>query len=172
MGSVGSARNHRAVICVVLRVQPSCATLLVSLFGLGVSVVASRPVAAQVSDSAFVAMEGLGAHQFVDLPDGGTIELRRDPSDTSGVRRVREHLTSIAAAFSAGDFRIPGLVHAGKEVAGVETMKARRQSIAYRYHSLPGGGEVRISTRDSVALRAIHAYLEFQRTEHRTAEHH
>jgi hypothetical protein len=113
-------------------------------------------------------MEALGAHRFVDLPDGGSIEIRREPGDTAGVRRVREHLSFIAEAFAAGDFRIPGLVHAGKQVPGIETMAARRHSIAYRYRPLPGGGEVRISTRDTVALQAVHTYLAFQRGEHRT----
>ena len=122
---------------------------------------------AQARDSAFVAMEALGAHQFEDLPDGGRIQLLRDSADTDGSRAVRQHLDHIAHAFAAGDFTIPGQVHSSKQVPGTATMRARRKHISYRFLPLPGGGEVRIRTRDPKALQAVHQYLAFQRREHR-----
>jgi len=112
-------------------------------------------------------MEALGSHRFEDLPDGGRIELRRSPTDSAGVTDVRAHLSEIAQAFAKGDFRWPGVVHAGKQVPGTGTMKEKRKLISYRFHPLPGGGEVRITTRDPAALDAIHQYLAFQRGEHR-----
>ena len=122
---------------------------------------------AQTRDSAFAAMEALGAHQFEDLPDGGRIQLLRDLADTAGARAVRQHLDHIARAFAAGDFTIPGLVHSSKQVPGTATMRSRRKHISYRFLSLPGGGEVRIRTDDPKALQAVHQYLAFQRREHR-----
>lgn len=104
-------------------------------------------------------------HVFDDLADGGRIELQRSPSDTAGVRTIREHLQTIAKAFKAGDFTIPGLVHA-QAVPGVEVLAARRAAITYTYRPLPGGGEVRIRTKDKQALRAIHEFLAFQREDH------
>ena len=112
-------------------------------------------------------MEALGAHRFEDLPDGGRIQLTRNPADSAGVRAVRTHLAQIARNFAAGDFTIPGLVHAGKQVPGTATLTARRKHIDYHFELLPGGGEVRIFTRDPKSLNAIHQYLAFQRQEHR-----
>jgi hypothetical protein len=60
---------------------------------------------------------------------------------------------------------VPGFVHA-TEVPGTRVMRATRASIRYVFHPLPGGGEVRIVTRDSAAVRAVHEFLAFQRTEH------
>jgi hypothetical protein len=136
----------------------------------------------QQGDTSFVRMQKRGrmvmgvdqyasAHRFDDLPDGGRIELQTDPGDSSSVRAIRGHLARISRAFAAGDFSDPMLVHA-ETVPGTGTMSARRKAIAYQFHPLPGGGEVRIVTRDAEALRAIHEFLAFQRREHRAAGRH
>ena len=128
-------------------------------------------------DSSYAAMQERGrsamgvdqytsAHRFDDARDGGRIVLQRDAADTAGTRVIREHLRSIAARFAAGDFRVPGFVHAG-EVPGARTMALHRRAISYRFEPLPGGGQVRIVTRDSAVVSAIHRFLAFQRTEHR-----
>jgi hypothetical protein len=134
---------------------------------LGLAAATAGPTFAQTSDSAFVAMEALGAHRFEDLPDGGRIRLTRDPTDSAGVHAVRTHLAQIARNFAAGDFTIPGLVHAGKQVPGTATLTARRKHMDYQFEPLPAGGEVRILTRDPETLKAVHDYLAFQRQEHR-----
>jgi hypothetical protein len=129
------------------------------------------------SDTAFAAMQERGktamgvdqytsAHQFESLADGGRIELQRDSTDTAGVAQIRHHLQTIAKSFAGGNFNVPGFVHAG-EVPGTSVMRERRASIAYRYAPLPGGGEVRIVTRDPEAIGAVHEFLAFQRREHR-----
>ncbi len=133
---------------------------------LGLAVAISQPCAAQGGESAFTAMEKLGTHRFVDAPDGGRIELTRDPSDSAGIAEVRAHLARIAREFAAGNFSQPGEVHEGKEVPGAGTMAARRDQISYRYSPVPAGGELRIVTRDPEALKAVHQYLAFQRREH------
>ena len=130
------------------------------------------------SDSAFEALQKRGAgvmgvdqytstHRFITLRDGGRIALERDARDTAGVRAIRDHLRSIAQAFAAGDFSASAIVHA-QSVPGTAVMRARRRRIRYEFRALPGGGEVRITTRDPVARRAIHEFLAFQRTDHRT----
>lgn len=127
-------------------------------------------------DSAFAAVQARGKiamgvdqytsqHRFDDLADGGRIELQRDPGDTAGVRTIREHLQGIARAFAAGDFETPGFVH-DREVPGVRVMAARRDRIRYEFRPLPGGGEVRITTRDPGAVAAVHEFLAFQRSDH------
>ncbi|HEU4699368.1 MAG TPA: hypothetical protein VFS40_09315 [Gemmatimonadales bacterium] len=130
------------------------------------------------ADSGFAALQARGqtamgvdqytsTHRFDDLPDGGRIELQRDPADTAGVRTIRAHLQTIARAFAAGDFTTPEFVHARAVPPGTDVMAARRDRIRYAFAPLPGGGAVRITTRDPEALRAVHAFLAFQRGDHR-----
>jgi hypothetical protein len=128
-------------------------------------------------DSAFAAVQQRGrqamgvdqytsAHQFEALPDGGRIELQRAPNDTAGVAIIRRHLREVAGRFAAGDFTTPAFVHA-RDVPGARTMAARRRLISYEFRELPGGGEIRITTRDRAALTAVHEFLAFQRQDHR-----
>ena len=105
-------------------------------------------------------------HRFDALADGGRIELQRDENDTRDVATIRAHLKEIRAAFERGDFTTPAFVHA-EEVPGTRVMAARREHIKYTYADLPQGGEVRITTSDPEALRAIHAFVAYQRKDHR-----
>lgn len=128
-------------------------------------------------DSAFAALQARGhqamgvdqytsTHRFDALADGGRIELQRDSDDPEGIETIRAHLRAIADAFSRGDFATPAFVHA-ERVPGTDVMAARRAHIRYLYRDLPRGGEVRIVTEDAEALRAIHAFMAYQRTDHR-----
>ncbi|HLS47531.1 MAG TPA: hypothetical protein VK012_03370 [Gemmatimonadales bacterium] len=132
------------------------------------------------TDSAFAEVQARGkvamgvdqytsTHRFDALPDGGRIELQRDPADTAGVRTIRAHLQEIAQAFTAGNFNTPGFVHA-TEVPGVRVMTRKRAAIRYAFRPLPGGGEVRIVTIDPEAVKAVHDFLAFQRSDHRVPE--
>lgn len=129
-------------------------------------------------DSAFASLQTRGAvamgvdqyassHRFESLDDGGRIELQVDTADAAATERIREHLRAIARAFAAGNFSTPGFVHA-EEVPGTRVMRARREHITYAFAPLARGGEVRLSTRDPEARDAIHAFLAYQRREHRT----
>jgi hypothetical protein len=104
-------------------------------------------------------------HRFDALADGGRIELQRDVVDSAGTAQIRRHLRQVATAFAAGDFTTPAFVHA-RGVPGTDVMAAKRGAIAYAVHDLPRGAELRITTRDVEALRAIHAFLAFQRGDH------
>lgn len=104
-------------------------------------------------------------HVFSSLPDGGRIELQRDTVDSAGRATILAHMAAIAAAFRAGDFRVPGFVHA-QDVPGTAGMAARRERISYVVESLPRGGALRLRTDDSSAVRAVHEFLAFQRRDH------
>ena len=161
--------------------MPSRSTLAALFLVIGSAL---SPVAAQSNDhpshdSGFAHMQQRGKeamgvdqytsfHHFDDLRDGGRIELQRDSSDTAGVRVIRDHLRSIARSFSEGDFSVPGFVHS-EEVPGTATMRQKQSVIQYRFAPLPGGGEVRIVTHDPAAISAVHAFLAYQRREHRTS---
>ena len=133
--------------------------------------------AKSAADSAFAALQARGAktmgvnqyssqHVFEDLRDGGRIVLERDPTDTAGVATIRAHLREIAAAFAGGDFTTPFATHA-QEVPGTKVMSARRRTLRYSMRERPGGGEVRITTTDPASLKAVRAFLDFQRRDHR-----
>lgn len=50
-------------------------------------------------------------------------------------------------------------------------MTRKAGAITYEFVELPRGGEVRMRTSDEEALRAIHEFLAFQRSDHRTEDH-
>jgi hypothetical protein len=49
-------------------------------------------------------------------------------------------------------------------------MKRLRDRIAYAYEDVPGGGRVRITTRHATALAAVHQFLRYQITDHKTGD--
>ena len=110
-------------------------------------------------------------HVFQPLPDGGRIALQRDDEDSAGTAEIRRHIGRIAVRFAAGDFELPGFVHA-RVVPGTEVMATKRTAISYRVDTLPRGAELRITTADSIAVRAIHEFLAFQRLDHRSGSGH
>ncbi len=50
-------------------------------------------------------------------------------------------------------------------------MAEKREVIIYTYSDLPRGGEVRVTTDDGYAIDAIHAFMAFQRGDHRAGGH-
>ena len=109
-------------------------------------------------------------HHFTLSRTGGAIEVTvKDPSDTATIAAVRSHLRSIATEFAEGRFEKPFQTH-GEVPPGVAEMRTSKRKITYRYEDLPQGGAVRISTQDAVSVNAIHAFLRYQITEHRTGD--
>lgn len=107
-------------------------------------------------------------HQFRTSATGGSIEVDvRDPADAASREQIRTHLKDIAAAFAKGDFAKPFQTHA-EVPPGVPAMRRLRAVIHYKYEETAGGGAVRISTSDPVALKAVHAFLAYQAREHHT----
>ena len=110
-------------------------------------------------------------HIFEPLADGGRIELQRDLADSAGIEQIRQHMHHIAAAFGAGDFSLPGFVHA-QNVPGTAEMAAKRDAITYTVEVLPRGAAVRLQTTDTAAVCAIHDFLAFQRMDHHAGAGH
>jgi hypothetical protein len=109
-------------------------------------------------------------HHFVLERNGGTIDVTaNDRADHRTVDQIRAHLRHIAIAFGNGDFSLPLFIH-DKTPDGVATLKARRQSLSYRFEELPAGGKVVIRTSDATALESLHQFLRFQIREHRTGD--
>lgn len=108
-------------------------------------------------------------HSFRLFADGGAIELRaNDKADEATIQAIRTHLTEITEQFNKGDFATPRFVH-GYAPDGVAQLERLRSEITYRYERVDGGGRIRITTKSTEALAALHAFLRFQVIEHRTA---
>ena len=109
-------------------------------------------------------------HHFLLKPDGGVIQVQaNNPKDTVSREQIRKHFHHIAAAFSAGDFQIPMIVH-DMLPPGATAMKRLREKIQYAYEETPSGARVVIKTADPSALDAIHDFLRYQIREHETGD--
>lgn len=128
------------------------------------------------NDTGFAAMQRRGmtamgvdqyksTHHFTPAPNGGTIELLMISDDSAGTVQIRRHLREIAHAFGTGDFSTPMFVHM-RTVPGTAEMAAKRSVISYHVTDEPRGGRVDIRSTDSAAVRAIHDFLAFQRSDH------
>ena len=133
------------------------------------------------SDHDFAAMQKRGdeamgfdqektTHHFLLTEDGGRIEIQANSAnDREDIANIRKHLQHITNAFAGGDFSIPQQVH-DQIPPGATAMQQLKSKIAYRYQELPNGAAVVISSQDGQAIQAIHDFLSFQITEHRTGD--
>ena len=109
-------------------------------------------------------------HHFRLTPDGGSIEVTaNNTKDQSVVAAVRSHLRTIASEFARGEFDKPFQTHRVVP-PGVVVMQKNSRLISYRYEDLPQGGAVRIETTDARSRAAVHDFLRYQITEHRTGD--
>jgi hypothetical protein len=109
-------------------------------------------------------------HHFYLYEDGGAIQVTViNARDAENLAAIRSHLPHISTMFAAGDFSAPLFVH-DQTVPGTETMMRLRERISYAYSDMPAGGRVRITTRDPQALSAVHDFLRYQITDHKTGD--
>jgi ubiquinone/menaquinone biosynthesis C-methylase UbiE len=109
-------------------------------------------------------------HHFTMSAEGGAIAVSvNDTADQASLRQVRSHLQEIAVAFKQGDFGKPLTTHS-ELPPGVPVMQRLKGVIAYSFEQTPAGGVVRIATANSEARAAIHAFLAYQVTEHKTGD--
>jgi hypothetical protein len=109
-------------------------------------------------------------HHFLLLPTGGAIQVEaNDSADSESRDHIKMHLHHIAKAFQTGDFHIPMFVH-DTVPPGVEVLKSHAKNIQYSIEETPNGGRVLLKTTDKEALEAIHNFLRFQITEHKTGD--
>jgi len=109
-------------------------------------------------------------HHFRIYTDGGAIEAdAADAHDTASRDAIRSHFAHILTMFEAGDFSIPMLIHA-QNPPGTAEMKSLRAKIQYKLVDTERGGRILITANDPEALRAVHAFLRFQISDHRTGD--
>ena len=109
-------------------------------------------------------------HHFYLYEDGGGIEVMvNDLKDKANLTAIRSHLPHLVTMFGVGDFSMPGFIH-DRPVPGSDVMTQHKDRIAYAYEEIPGGGRVRIATREADALKGIHDFMRFQITDHKTGD--
>lgn len=109
-------------------------------------------------------------HHFLLYQDGGAIDVSvKVASDTTNRDAIRQHLPHLATQFGQGRFDLPHFIHA-TEVPGTAVLTRLRDRISYKYTPTPEGGRVDIRTTDQEALEALHAFLRFQITDHKTGD--
>jgi hypothetical protein len=114
--------------------------------------------------------QGKTTHHFLLRKDGGAIQVTANSDDDkTSKEEIQMHLRHIAQAFKSGEFNIPMFVHDQKP-PGVDTMTKLKDQIHYKYESAENGGRVAISSANAEVVRAIHEFLKFQITEHKTGD--
>ena len=109
-------------------------------------------------------------HHFLLQESGGSIEVTANSSDdVESSEQIRMHLKHIAKMFTGGNFNAPMLIH-DQTPPGVPVMQELKGEIEYNYEEIDRGAAVRISTKNPVALKAIHDFLRFQIKEHKTGD--
>jgi hypothetical protein len=109
-------------------------------------------------------------HHFYLYEDGGAIVVTvKEAKDHANLAAIRSHLPHIAQMFAAGDFSAPHYIHA-QDVPGTEGMKRLKDRISYTYEEIRDGGRVLIKTRHARALLAVHDFLKYQITDHKTGD--
>ena len=109
-------------------------------------------------------------HHFRMEPDGGIIQVdANDAADAVSRQAIRSHLAEIAQAFSRGDFSSPFAIHQ-RVMPGVPVLIEKREAVRYVYEETERGAQVRITTKDSDAVAAVHEFLRAQIGDHRTGD--
>ena len=109
-------------------------------------------------------------HHFLLKEWGGSIEVTANNSgDVESSEQIRMHLKHIAKMFAEGNFNTPMLIH-DQTPPGVPVMQELKGEIEYNYEEIDRGAAVRISTKNPIALKAIHDFLRFQIKEHKTGD--
>jgi hypothetical protein len=107
-------------------------------------------------------------HHFHILADGGAIEVEaKNAADQASQMAIRDHLNMMAGMFADGNFSVPMFIHATNP-PGMETMQRLKKEIVYSAENTKLGAQIKICTKNPEALSAIHEFLRFQITEHRT----
>jgi len=110
-------------------------------------------------------------HRFTLNEDGGTIEVRsNDVKDTESRDEIRSHFKHIVQMFSAGDFNVPMLVHARKDVPGTAVMSKLKDQLHWDLQDTTRGARITITADNEPALVAVHEFLRFQIADHKTGD--
>jgi hypothetical protein len=109
-------------------------------------------------------------HHFRLTATGGFIQVEvNDSSDAINRDVIRTHPQTIAEEFVAGNFGKPFATH-DEVPPGVRRMQRKKSAIFYQFESIESGGRVRITTKSTDVVRAVHDFLRYQIAKHATGD--
>ncbi|BCG64591.1 MAG: hypothetical protein methR_P2378 [Methyloprofundus sp.] len=106
-------------------------------------------------------------HIFSKIKTGGLQQvIAKDPTNSSQIKLIREHLLKIVADFKQADFSDPEKIH-GKDMPGLEALRnTQKGDIVIQYQELPNGAEITYSTQNPKLITAIHQWFDAQLNDH------
>lgn len=106
-------------------------------------------------------------HVFSKTADGGIQQVRvRDSSDREQITLIRQHLSTIASAFSAGDYSGPMRIH-GTDMPGLSLLRqAKPGDIRIDYTDLVDGAQITYVSTQEEYVEAIHQWFNAQLHDH------
>jgi hypothetical protein len=101
---------------------------------------------------------------------GGAIEVyANDSADAKTRDGIRLHLAQITKMFRDGNFSVPLFIH-NAIPPGTPTMSKLHDQIRYIYSDMPQGAKISIASKNKEAVDAVHDFLRFQITDHKTGD--
>jgi len=101
---------------------------------------------------------------------GGVIELTaKDPNDTATITALRKYLEAQKALYEKGKNDSDAEVH-GKIPDGLATMKKMRNDITFYSTETDSGAVLRMFSVNDQARQAVHDFMKFQISEHKTGD--
>jgi hypothetical protein len=107
-------------------------------------------------------------HRFAKTDTGGVqIVVADDPTDTTQIELVQQHLRDEAARFRGGDFTDPARIH-GTDMPGLAALRDGAGKVAVDYADTADGARITYTTIDPALVTALHAWFDAQVSDHST----
>jgi hypothetical protein len=105
-------------------------------------------------------------HIFTKTADGGEQSvIIRNPSDSSELGLIRNHLREIADEFADGNFNDPSAIH-GLEMPGLKTLQGKPEGFTIKFVNLSEGAKLIYRSTDPIIIKALHNWFDAQVIDH------
>jgi hypothetical protein len=88
-----------------------------------------------------------------------------DPTHTTQIDLIRDHLTSEVDRFQQGDYGDPAAIH-GDDMPGLAELEAHAGSVTIEFEPLADGARLLFTTNDPDLVDALHRWGQAQTTDH------
>jgi hypothetical protein len=107
-------------------------------------------------------------HRFAKTDTGGVqTVLADDPTDTTQIGLIQQHLRSEATRFRSGDFTDPVRIH-GADMPGLAALANSAGKVAVDDADTADGARIIYTTTDPALVTALHAWFDAQVSDHGT----
>ena len=157
----------RSLVLILATSVTTAVVTLLALYAAGVLVIPSRQAEVAARGAAVMPFDlDKTRHIFQQQPDGGVQQVvALDPSDTTQIALIREHVQEEALKFQRGDFGDPADIH-GSSMPGLAELRESAGKITVAYTELPEGAKIQYSTSDRELVAALHQWFEAQVSDH------